>query len=132
MNRKDILEMASSAVHAMDMDHDYGKPEDNFATIAELWNTYLEAVFNDSENDAHVYLCSRDVAAMMILLKIARVASSRKDDHWIDIAGYAACGGEIDSYEAVVDEARKIVEAVQRNSTSSGEGSGGIELRYDE
>lgn len=132
MNRKDILEMASSAVHAMDMDHDYGKPEDNFATIAELWNTYLEAVFNDSESDAHVYLGSRDVAAMMILLKIARVASSRKDDHWVDIAGYAACGGEIDSYEAVVNEARKIVEAVQRNSTSSSEGSGGIELRYDE
>ena len=113
MNRKGILEAASKAVHAEDKDHDYGKPEDNFATIAELWNTYLEAVFKDSECEVNVYLCSRDVAAMMILLKIARVASSMKDDHWVDIAGYAACGGEIDSYEAVGIEARKIVEATQ-------------------
>ena len=93
MNRKDILELASSAVHAMDMDHDYGKPEDNFATIAELWNTYMDAVYGE---DFNVYLSSRDVAAMMILLKVARVATSEKADHWVDIAGYAACGGEID------------------------------------
>lgn len=93
MNRKDILELASSAVHAMDMDHDYGKPEDNFATIAELWNTYLDAVFDEDFNG---YLSSRDIAAMMILLKVARAANSTKCDHWVDIAGYAACGGEID------------------------------------
>lgn len=123
MNRKDILELASSAVHAMDMDHDYGKPEDNFATIAELWTTYLEAVFNDSDDsEVSIYLCSRDVAAMMILLKVARIASSRKDDHWVDIAGYAACGGEIDSYEAVGVEARKIVEAAQRDLASKTKG----------
>ena len=49
---------------------------------------------------------SRDVAVMMILLKIARVASSKKSDNWVDIAGYAACGGEIDGpelYEEVKD-----------------------------
>ncbi len=122
MNRKEILEAANKAVHAEDMDHDYGKPEDNFATIAELWNTYLEAVFNDSECDVNVYLCSRDVAAMMILLKVARVASSIKDDNWVDIAGYAACGGEIDSYESVGIEARKIVEVAQRDSASKSKG----------
>lgn len=93
MNRKEILEAASKAVHAEDMDHDYGKPEDNFGTIAELWNTYLDAVFDE---DFNAYLSSRDVAAMMILLKVARVATSKKADHWIDIAGYGACGGEID------------------------------------
>ena len=132
MSRKDILEAASKAVHAEDKEHDYGKPEDNFATIAELWNTYLEAVFNDSESDARVYLCSRDVAAMMILLKIARVASSIKDDHWVDIAGYAACGGEVDSCEALCSKARKIAEDIQRKSASSGEGSRPLERRYDE
>lgn len=92
MNRKEILAAANKAVHAEDMDHDYGKPEDNFATIAELWNTYLEAL--DCE---HSELEARDVAAMMILLKVARAATSAKSDHWVDIAGYAACGGEIDT-----------------------------------
>ena len=33
---------------------------------------------------------------MMILLKVARVAGgSESIDNWVDIAGYAACGGEI-------------------------------------
>lgn len=91
MNRKGILEAASKAVHAEDMDHDYGSPEDNFGTIAKLWTAYL-----DASHDAHVLLDARDVAAMMVLLKIARVATSEKADNWIDIAGYAACGGEID------------------------------------
>ena len=37
-----------------------------------------------------------DVANMMILLKIARGAIGKpKADNWIDIAGYAACGGEL-------------------------------------
>ena len=93
MNRKEILEAASKAVHAEDMDHDYGKPENNFETIADLWSTYLEAAYDE---DSIVCLSSRDVAAMMVLLKVARVATSEKADHWVDIAGYAACGGEID------------------------------------
>lgn len=93
MNRKEILEAASSAVHAEDMDHDYGKPENNFKTIADLWSTYLEAAYGE---DSIVCLSGRDVAAMMILLKVARAATSIKIDHWVDIAGYAACGGEID------------------------------------
>ena len=91
MNRKDILEAASKAVHAQDAEHDYGGPEDNFAVIAELWETYLYASTGEC-----VSLSSRDVAAMMVLLKIARAANSTKADHWVDIAGYAACGGEID------------------------------------
>ena len=99
MTRKDILEAASKAVHAQDMDHDYGRPEDNFTTIAELWNTYLDALDCDC-----LELEARDVAAMMILLKIARVATSKKKDNWGDIAGYAACGGEIDCDYLVSDD----------------------------
>ena len=39
-----------------------------------------------------------DVAAMLALLKIARIASGHaKEDNWIDLAGYAACGGEIEA-----------------------------------
>ena len=37
-----------------------------------------------------------DVAAMMALLKIARIATgTAKADNWVDLAGYAACGGEL-------------------------------------
>lgn len=32
------------------------------------------------------------------MLKIARIASGNaKEDNWIDLAGYAACGGEIET-----------------------------------
>lgn len=35
---------------------------------------------------------------MMSLLKIARTATgAAKLDNWVDIAGYAACGAELDS-----------------------------------
>ena len=37
-----------------------------------------------------------DVAMMMALLKIARIQSGTgTDDSFVDLAGYAACGGEI-------------------------------------
>lgn len=36
------------------------------------------------------------MAALLGLLKIARIATGHgKDDNWIDLAGYAACGGEL-------------------------------------
>ena len=41
-------------------------------------------------------LDSVDVAAMMVLLKVARINPEEPHpDNWIDIAGYAACGGEL-------------------------------------
>ena len=133
MNRKEILEAASKAVHAEDMDHDYGKPEDNFQTIADLWNTYMEAVCGEELN---MCLYSRDVAAMMILLKVARVATSEKADHWVDIAGYAACGGEIDGTPeeetATMYADNKEVDTIVLQSLGdiTGEGNGPFELRF--
>lgn len=124
MNRKEILAAANNAVHAEDMDHDYGKPEDNFATIANLWNTYLEAVCDDP--DLSVYLSSRDVAAMMILLKVARVATSEKADHWIDIAGYAACGGEVDGW---VEKAKAQAQEEQVSLYADGKETATISLQ---
>lgn len=131
MNRKEILAAANKAVHAEDMDHDYGKPEDNFETIADLWTTYLEAIYGVCLEE----LKARDIAAMMILLKIARVATSTKADHWVDIAGYAACGGEIDGEP---DEQTTLYADNQELKTISlqslgdiyGEGNGPFELRF--
>ena len=92
VTRETILHQAAQMVSG-DRQDDYGTPENNFQTIANLWNAYLSA----SRSAAPSRLTPVDVAAMMALLKIARVASGHgKTDNWIDLAGYAACGGEIE------------------------------------
>jgi len=86
MTREEILDKAKVCVCG-DREQDYGSPEDNFGTIANFWSIYLGGP-----------VTSVDVAAMLALLKIARIASGHaKDDNWVDLAGYAACGGEIES-----------------------------------
>ena len=89
--REKILQDALKIV-TQDRNKDYGDPEDNFSTIAEYWWTYLHSknLFADTG-----ILTATDVAAMMILMKCSRLATSPdKEDHWVDIAGYAACGGQ--------------------------------------
>jgi hypothetical protein len=85
--RRELLMIAADLVDGS-RDTAYGKPEDSFSAIADLWNAYLDAVDGD--------LRPHDVAAMMILLKLARVAGSGGTHHdsWVDAAGYAACGAE--------------------------------------
>ena len=88
MTREDVLKAAKQCVCG-EREQDYGTPEQNFASIADLWTTYLAYLPNE--------IAPKDVAAMMILLKVARIASGHgKMDNWVDIAGYAACGGELD------------------------------------
>lgn len=40
-------------------------------------------------------ISAKDVAVMMSLLKIARIATGSSPDSFVDLAGYAACAGEI-------------------------------------
>ena len=88
MNRQETLDAASQCVLS-DRNKDYGSPEDNFRTTAVMWQAYLQA------SGRPVTLEPHDVAAMMALLKLARIATSpAKADHWVDMAGYAACGAE--------------------------------------
>ena len=85
MTRQEILTQAAECV-CKDREEQYGTPEDSFSLIAALWNAYL----GDRVTDAH------DVAMMMALLKIARARTGKpKADNYIDLAGYAACAGEI-------------------------------------
>lgn len=97
MNRQEILEAAASCVNG-DRDKQYGNPEDSFRTIAGLWNVYLERAKLVYDPMVHSGMIgAQDVAAMLALVKIARISSGRRHaDNWIDLAGYAACGGEID------------------------------------
>lgn len=83
--RKDILEKAINCVCGQ-REQDYGSPENNFQTIADFWNTYLGCT----------HLTSTDVSMMMALLKIARIKNGGgTGDSFVDLAGYAACGGEL-------------------------------------
>ena len=91
MNKSEILKTAENIVNG-DREKQYGKAENNFNTIANLWADYLSVKEEPTEIEP------KDVAAMLALLKIARIASGHaKEDNWVDIAGYAACGGEIET-----------------------------------
>lgn len=83
MKRSEILEAARCCVCG-EREQDYGTPEDSFGLIGQLWTAYMGTLFT-----------SKDVAMMMALLKVARIKAGDKADSFIDLAGYAACAGEI-------------------------------------
>jgi len=112
-SRRDILRCAEKCVCGH-REQDYGTPESNFQLIADLWNNYLgitdyvldmEQRFIDlNEKGIKVdvdfpkpkTIFPEDVAMMMALLKIARIRNGGgSGDSFVDLAGYAACGGEI-------------------------------------
>jgi hypothetical protein len=76
-----------------DRQQDYGDPTPNHEDIANLWNVYIKVA---SRNREDKQLAARDVAHMMILMKVARNCHKPKRDNWVDMAGYAQCGGKID------------------------------------
>lgn len=96
MKREEILNAAKACVCG-DREQDYGSPERNFETIAEFWDAYIKAT--TAARGGVVSIEPHDVAVMMGLMKTARIATSPrpKADSWIDLAGYAACGGEIET-----------------------------------
>lgn len=85
MKRSEILEAARRCVCG-EREQDYGTPENNFETIGLLWGVYLRAAHPEFAKDA---------GTMLALLKVARIATGSSPDSFIDLAGYAACAGEI-------------------------------------
>ena len=82
--RAEILHEAEKCICGK-REQDYGSPEDNFTTIADFWSDYK-----------HICFTPVDVAMMMCLLKIARIRNGGgTGDSFVDLAGYAACAGEI-------------------------------------
>ena len=88
MKREEVLQKAEEIVKGS-RQQAYGNPEDCFTSIANLWGSYLD-----------IHISPSDVAMLMVLLKIAR-SRGRRDyaDNYIDIAGYAACAGELTNAE---------------------------------
>lgn len=82
--RADILAAATAAV-TRDRAATHGDAENTFGRIAALWSARLGITVTPAQ-----------VAILMIDLKTARAWSNpRHRDNWIDMAGYAACGGEL-------------------------------------
>ena len=88
MNRNDILETAKLIING-EREGQYGAPEDSFNNIARLWGIYLGRDLKPS-----------DVANLMVLMKVARNMNGvYKADNWVDMAGYSALGGELQTLE---------------------------------
>lgn len=108
-NRSDMLEEAMELVDG-DRNVDYGDPIQDFSRTGKYWSIHLSAIFArrmhlmgfDMSEDVNlgtilshleVLIEPHDVAIMMMQLKHSRLAwSPEKKDHWVDSAGYAACG----------------------------------------
>ena len=73
MKRAEILDAAKACVCG-EREQDYGTPEDSFGLIGQLWTVYMGTLFTANNGD--------------------------KMDSFIDLAGYAACAGEIVGKEA--------------------------------
>lgn len=88
MNRSEVLDTAKEYV-TKDRAADHGDMQSNFAKIAAYWTVHLGDRLTGPVN-------ATDVAIMMGLVKTARAGTSPANpDNWIDQAGYAACGGEL-------------------------------------
>jgi hypothetical protein len=84
ITRSDILDTAKLYV-TKDRNATHGDMEDSFAAIAMYWSIHLGTDVKSS-----------DVTIMMNLLKCARAKNNPSNpDNWIDMAGYASCGGEL-------------------------------------
>lgn len=83
MLRSEVLAEANTLITG-ERNNQYGEPTQDFTRTARMWSAYL-----DIEVKPH------DVAAMMALLKLSRIAwQPEKRDSWVDLAGYAGCGYE--------------------------------------
>lgn len=79
-----ILKDAQVLINGTRQDQ-YGNPEDNFQTIADLWAAYTGRPFS-----AH------DVAVMMALMKCARIRTGTgTEDSYTDACGYLALAADM-------------------------------------
>lgn len=74
----------------------YGNPKRNFEDIANLWNAYL---VNKGKLAWESELEAKDVALMMVLLKVAREQKNHKKDNLTDGAGYFRNLAQIEGLE---------------------------------
>jgi len=81
--RQQILRKAQGQLESTEK-QGYGEGGNGLPVVAQMWSAYLGRDIRPA-----------DVAAMMIMLKISRIQNSpEREDHWVDICGYAGLGAE--------------------------------------
>lgn len=89
MKKEEMIQKAIEIVTTGERNLSYGKPENNFQRIANLWNGYFSSR-KEGEIQPH------EVALLMILMKIARLINSpTHEDSIVDIVGYTACYADL-------------------------------------
>jgi hypothetical protein len=87
MKANEILLTATDTISERGLS--YGHPADNMQHTAMLLSAYLQTPIHDYQ-----------VAGIMVLVKLARTnQSADKIDHWLDMASYAAIGGQLATEE---------------------------------
>ena len=91
MTKEEILKKAKELI-SNDRNESHGDAFKNHAEIAEFWNLFLDDKLRPMAD-----ITAKDVAIMMILLKISRSNQGKKFnlDNFVDMAGYSAIAGEI-------------------------------------
>jgi hypothetical protein len=79
-----------------DRQSDYGDAKVSHASIAEFWNCYLA---RKQHNEPSWQLDATDVAVMLSLMKVSRLAYNRKHDSFLDFASYADFALQFESEE---------------------------------
>ena len=106
MKKEEVLDTAKSLVCG-DRAAAYGSAKENFARIARMW----EPIIGKEITPEQVAMC-------MVQVKITRLIQTRDHaDSWVDIAGYAACGGEISS-KVLFNKSHKMPEQIPNPSIS--------------
>tara|TARA_R100000951_G_scaffold22981_2_gene18975 strand:- start:38 stop:337 length:300 start_codon:yes stop_codon:yes gene_type:complete len=98
MTRGKVLNDAITATK--EREGEFGSPQENLGLVADLWTQYIKTI------KPHYEIEAKDVAMMMVLFKVSRMASgamNRADydappshDTLVDIAGYAAIASELE------------------------------------
>ena len=92
MNKNEVLDKAKGLI-TNDRCNEYGTPYANFSRIAKMWTILLEKVLGEGKQ-----ITPAMVANCMVSVKQTRLIQSEgHEDSWVDIAGYAGCGGEVSS-----------------------------------
>lgn len=108
--REKILSKAASLITGQ-RQQEYGTPEENFQHIADSWTVHLRKIL---KHDAKI--SARQVAEMMVLLKMARTLNSPTEDSYVDAGGYSGIAGELAAREEQLRKDTEIAPAIVINT----------------